>query len=318
MAGNKTGLNGLTTGRKVASGLALAYASFGWSLSPIFIRFLSDAYDPFSQILVRYGSSALALTAVCLVFYRDSFREALRCSGRIVPLAGVIVAHQYVWTAANYGATPTVAQLTTKLSVALVVLFSFVMFREERSVIRHPLYLGGTLLSLLGMAGVLAKDVGSLVPNFDRYAILLLLTALLWAVYVVWAKHLVGNIHPVPLFTVLSLWACVAFVLMAVTLGDLRQITDAGPRTTAIAVVSGLIPIAFAHPSYHYAQRHLGAALCSSLNLLNPLMTYGFALLIWPDEHLLPSQWAGAAVLLVGTLLVTVAARRAGRTATGV
>jgi drug/metabolite transporter (DMT)-like permease len=295
---------------KVVAVLALAYASFGWSLSPIFIRFLSHAYDPYSQILLRYGTAALILTVICLVVWPREFRSALRKSPRILPLALVIVCHQYVWTFANYGATPTVAQLTTKLSVALVVVFSFIIFHEERAVIRHPLYILGTLLSFGGMAGVLAKDPGSLVPNMDRYAVLLLLTALFWAVYVVWAKHLVGDIDPVPLFTVLSLWALLGFLVLALLLGDVRCIVEAGPRLGAIAVVSGLIPIAFAHPAYHYAQRALGAALCSSLNLLNPLMTYGFALLIWPDEHLLPSQWAGAAVLLVGTLLVTRAAQR--------
>ncbi|MDX9972834.1 MAG: DMT family transporter [FCB group bacterium] len=313
MAASTSKLKSLGTGQKVLAGLALAYASFAWSLTPIFIRLLSHSYDPFTQIVMRYGTAAIVLTVVCLTFYRAEFLCALRQSRRILPLALVIVCHQYVWTAANYGATPTVAQLTTKLSIVLVVVFSFIMFHEERAVIRHPYYLIGTLLSLAGMTGVLAKDPYSLVPNLDRFALLLLMTALLWAVYVVWAKHLVGDIDPVPLFTVLALWATLGFIVLAVALGDMHRIVDAGPRVTAIAIVSGIIPIALAHPAYHHAQRALGAALCSSLNLMNPLLTYAFALLIWPDEHLMPSQWAGAAVLLAGTLLVTLAAQRAGR-----
>lgn len=300
----------LTASGKMTAVAALFLASFGWALAPVFIRYLSHAYDPYSQMLLRYGTGALTLTAVCLVGFRAEFLRTLKQPRLIVPLAVVIVGHQYVWTLGNYGSTATVAQLTTKLSVILIVVFSFVLFHEERAVIRSPLYLMGTAMSLVGVAAVLAKDRASMMPVFDRYAVFLLLTGLLWSVYVVWAKHLVAGIHPVPLFTVLALWTTGGFVVLAVFLGDWRTVATAGPRMTVVAVASGLIPIATAHPAYHYAQKHLGAAMCSSLNLLNPLMTYAMALFIWPDERLQPTQWAGAAVLLIGTFLVTLAARK--------
>lgn len=302
----------LTAARKVTAGVALFTASFGWALAPVFIRYLSHTYDPYSQMLIRYGTGALALTGVCLAFFRDEFLQTLRKPQLVVPLAAVIVGHQFSWTMGTYGSTATVAQLTTKLSVILIIVFSYVMFHEERSVIRSPWYLLGTILSFAGVAAVLAKDRASVMPVFDRYALFLLLTGLLWSVYVVWAKHLVAGIHPVPLFTVLALWTTAGFAVLALAFGDWTTLVNAGPRMTLIAVASGLVPIATAHPAYHYAQKHLGAAFCSSLNLLNPLMTYAFALCLWPDEQLQPTQWAGAVVLLAGTFLVTLAARRAG------
>lgn len=313
MAVTTSRVSSRTTGQTVLAVLALAYASFGWSLSPIFIRSLIGTYEPFSQILIRYSCAGAMLTVFCLTMYRAEFVRALKASKRIAPLALVLVLQQYCWTMGNYGGTATVAQMTSKLSVIFIVIFSFILFHEERGVIRNPFYILGTLLSLVGMAGILAKDPGSLVPTMDRYVVFLILTSLFWAMYVVWAKHLVGDIHPVALFTVLVFWAGFGFLVLTLLLGDIRDIVEAGPRMTAIAAASGLIPLALAHPAYHYAQRALGSALCSSLNLLNPLMTYGFALLIWPDERLLWSQWAGAAVLLAGTFLVTFAAHLAGR-----
>jgi drug/metabolite transporter (DMT)-like permease len=300
-----------TASRKATAGVALFVASFGWGMAPVFIRYLSHAYDPYAQMFIRYGSGALALTLLCLVAFRSEFLRTLRHSARIMPLACVTLLHQWAWTHGTYGSTATVSQLTTKLSVTLIIAFSFFLFHEERAVIRSPWYLAGTLLSLVGVAGVLAKDASSLLPLLDGPSLMLLTTALFWAVYVVGSKHLVYEFNPLVLFTVLALWASAGFLVMTLLFGDIGTLVAAGPRITVVAVVSGLIPIAAAHPCYNYAQKYLGAALSSSLNLINPLFTYGTALLLWPDEHLLPTQWLGAALLLGGTVLVTVAARTA-------
>ncbi len=80
-----------------------------------------------------------------------------------------------------------------------------------------------------------------------------------------------------------------------------------------LGVISGLIPIALAHPAFHYGQRWLGSAFCSSVALFNPLVTYLVALMIWPDERLILTQWIGSGVLVAGTLLVLRNAERGTR-----
>ena len=297
--------------RRTTAGIALIVSIVCWALAPVFIRFLKDAYDPFTQAFVRYASASVALVAISWVRFRAEFRWILRHSTPLVGMACLNVFQQSMWTAGCYGSTATMAQLTTKLTVVFVILLSFFLFREERAVITHPLYVFGTMLSFGGVACVLAKNPGSLVPVFDGAAMLLLLVAFCWAIYTVWAKHLVAGMHPVPMFTVLALYTTLGLGMVSCLFGHPATILEAGPRITGIVFVSGLLPIATAHPAFHFAQRRLGSAFSTSCNLFTPFVTYLFAILILADERLTPFQWVGAVVLITGTSLVTFAGQRA-------
>lgn len=284
-----------------------------WATAPVFIRLLRNAYDPFTQAFVRYLSGMVVLVVVSLIGYRADMVRLLRHPLPLMALAVLNVTMQSTWTIGCYLAPATVAQVITKLQVVFVIVFSFFLFREERGVIRNPLYFLGTTLSFVGVAAVLTTDPRSLRPVFDKAAVMLLTTAFLWAVYLVWAKYLVADVHPVPMFTVLSIFttAGFGFISMAYRAAHPEVTIEAGWSITLVAVVSGLLPIAAAHPAFHYAQKYLGSAFCASVNLLNPLLTYLISLVALPAERLLLSQWIGAAILVTGTLLVTYAGHRA-------
>lgn len=295
--------------RRVRAAAALAVAAIGWSLAPIFIRLCSEAFDPLTQAFVRYGSGTLMLAAICLVRWPAEFVHALRASRGVLGISAVNVVLQYIWTEGCYGSTATTAQLLIKLNIIFVIVIAYVVFQEERAVITSPSYLIGAIISLLGLAFVLAKDPRSLVPVFDRSSLLLILTAFVWAVYVVWGKHLSLRIHPVPMFGAIAVYTSIGLGAMALLLGDPGRVVAVTPPIWGVALVSGLVSIGIAHPAFQYAQRHLGSAWCSALILGNPLGTYFFSLVLLPDERLLPSQWLGAAVLLGGTALVVAAGR---------
>jgi drug/metabolite transporter (DMT)-like permease len=98
--------------------------------------------------------------------------------------------------------------------------------------------------------------------------------------------------------------------LLAAATEDVSTLSSAGARNVLIGVISGLIPIALAHPAFHYAQRNLGSAFCSSVALFNPFVTYLIALFIFPDERLILTQWFGAGILVIGTLMVVYTGRK--------
>ena len=139
----------------------------------------------------------------------------------------------------------------------------------------------------------------------DALTVVLLVTpAICWAVYVVWAKHLVMNCHPVPLFAVLALFNTVGTGAVACVLGRPACILEATAGITLVAFLSGILPLAAAHPAFHYAQRHLGSAFSSSCNLFSPFVTYVCASVFLDDVPLTLTQWGGAALLISGTMMV--------------
>jgi drug/metabolite transporter (DMT)-like permease len=285
-------------------------AACGWALAPIFIRQLSTIYDPHTQNLLRYASATLPLFVISIIWFRKDLFTSFRGYKGMLGIAALNVLQQHVWTVGCAGSTATTAQFITKLSIVFVILFSFFLFHEERSVIKSRVYQFGTLLSFAGAAAVISDNPASIVPVLDFPTLMLLATAVLWAAYTVWAKHFVMNVHPIPMFTVLSIYTTLGFAVLSPATGHTFTLVTAGWHPAVIGIVSGLIPIAWAHPSFHYAQKHLGSALCSSVALFNPLVTYAVALWVFPDEHLVLTQWLGAALLLLGTFLVLTAGKR--------
>jgi drug/metabolite transporter (DMT)-like permease len=133
-----------------------------------------------------------------------------------------------------------------------------------------------------------------------------------WSFYIVGSRHACKDLHPVPMFTVVAAMVSTGFLPVMLLKGDTASIGAAGWWVGAVAFLSGMISISIAHSAFHYAQVRLGAAFCTSLQLVNPLATYVVALFLWSDEALNALQWTGAVVLVLGSILVVDAQRRAG------
>lgn len=299
-----------TANPRTAAAFTLALAILGWALAPVMIRYLSTDYDPFTHIFFRYIFTSATLAAVCVIGFRSEVCALARRPGPILGLVALTVAQQILWTYGCYKASATMAQLITKLSVILVILFSFMFFREERRVIANPLFGLGALCSLAGLAALLLDDPAALTFTWDAATLILVLTATCWAVYTVWAKHLVTGAHPVALYAVVALTSTVCFAGLAIVFGDIGQITRIPLDHALIFFFSGTLPLAVAHPCYFHAQKHLGAALAGVLQLSVPLITFLVAIAVFPDEWLKPAQWAGAALLLGGTAIVILVGQR--------
>ncbi|HQM47153.1 MAG TPA: DMT family transporter [Candidatus Hydrogenedentes bacterium] len=295
---------------KTLAGFSLSLALISWAQAPVFIRFLRGAYEPFAMAFVRYSSGAIALVIVCLLFHRKEFLRLLRDPRPVLGIALLNTFQQWAWTAGCYGSSATMAQVINMLSLVFVVIFSFIFFHEERAVIRSPFFLSGSSLCFFGAVAVLTKDPSSLRPVLDTSSMLLLTAAVSWGVYRVWSKHIVMTWHPVPMFAVLALLTSVGFLVLTFVAGHPADLVTAGPRITFIALFSGIMPIAVAHPSFNYAQKCLGSAFCTSVVNLCPLLTYLLAILMLDDEFLRWSQWAGAFTLIAGASLVIWAGRR--------
>ncbi|HDP35362.1 MAG TPA: DMT family transporter [Candidatus Hydrogenedentes bacterium] len=298
----------------IATPFSVALFLFGWALTPVFVRYMSDAYDPYTQAFIRYISAAAALCLYSLLFYRRDLMRAIANWRVLVPMSAMIICMQLAWTIAIYNTTATMAQLVTTLQAPLVILLSFAVFHEERAVIRSPGYIVGSLLCLVGVTAVFMRDDGESVRIIIDFAmILLLFVSISWSVYAVWGRHTAKGLHPVAMFTVISVYVSIGFIFTMCAFGAPTTLWSAGAHMNGIAFISGVVCIAAAHCGFHYAQVRLGSAYCTSIQLGTPFITHLLAFALWPDEALLWIQWAGG-VMLVGGGFLVVRARRIQRT----
>lgn len=291
---------------------ALAAATLGWALSPIFMRYMTGTYDPYTQSFLRYAFAMIILLGISAIGYREGFMAALRRPRATVGLAALNFVMQTAWTVSLYHTTATAAQLITKIQVLMIIAMSYFLYQEERAVIRSPRYIIGTALGFIGLAGVLMDDPSkSLLPTLDIAVFLLLFVSVCWSIYAVWGKHVVKDLHPVPMFTVVSIYTTVAFGVNMLIFGSPGTIVSGGSHMLGVAALSSVLPIAVAHAGYHYAQHRLGAAFCISVQLITPAITNGLAVFFWPDERMNAIQWIGAGILTTGSFCVIQAQRKA-------
>lgn len=296
--------------------LAIATTTVGWALSPVFMRYMSAAYDPYTSAFLRYSSGLAVLLPFSLWTCRADLMRLLRRAHHFAGLGLVAMTMVTLWTHAHYLTTATTAILVSRIQVPFVIVLSLLLFHEERRIIRSPLYLGGTALGIGGVVLVVAaKSPASALPTHYSAVAVLILVAACWSLYTVWGKHLVLRTNAVPMFTVVLLFAVSGLAISMCLFGRPADIVSAGPRMALIAFVSGAVPVGISHCTFLHAQKHLGSAVSTSITLLSPLITHVAAWALWPDERLAPVQWAGAASLIFGSYLVVMAQRRRGETA---
>ncbi len=292
--------------RRQGAGVALFLAILGWSFSPIFIRYLQDAYDPFTQAGIRYLGAVLFLVPYCLVFYRNGFQSAISKPLPILILSAANILMQATWTIGIYYSTASLGQILQKIEIPIVAIFSFLFFSEERFLIKQPRFIIGTLLGIFGSVLLVYKpSAAGDFPNLYLAVLSLVISAFFWGIYSVYGKYTVEQgLHPIPMFGMVSIYTTIGLLLLGFLFGKPAQVLQVDWTVHAIAIFSGLLPIAVAHSAFHYAQLHLGAAFCNTLLILDPLITHFFAILLWKNEQLNAVQWLGTSILLIGCIFV--------------
>lgn len=289
----------------IATPISVALFLIGWALTPVFVRYMSGAYDPYTQAFIRYASASFVLLLYASRYHRTELIKAFFAWRTLLPMSLLVMGMQIAWTVAIYNTTATMAQLVTTLQAPLVILLSFAVFHEERKVIRSPGYIIGSLLCFVGVIAVFMRDDGDSVRFYIDFAMLLLMcVSIAWSIYAVWGRHTAKGLHPVAMFTVLSVYVSIGFIFTMCIFGNPETLWTAGIRMNVTAFVSGVVCIASAHCGFHYAQVRLGSSYCSSIQLGSPFITHLLAYTLWPDEALHWIQWTGGVMLVGGGLLV--------------
>lgn len=291
--------------RRFWAHVALLTAGMGWALTPVGVRLMNGDIDPFTLSFYRYAIALGPLLGMSLAFYRADLWRALKDPLLVLPVAAVMALQQYTWIEGLVGVPAATAHLIMKLSVVFIIVLSYIVFHEERGVIRSPRFLLGTVTSFAGVALVLNPGNGGFLPSIDFYSLLVLITAGLWALYSVGGKHLAKGLHPVPMFTVLALYITAAFAGLTVAYGEPGLVFRLRPGAVALIGVISILPLAIGHPLFHVAQKNLGSSYCGTFNLFTPAVTYALAMILLPDEQLTPVQLLGACCLLAGTFAVS-------------
>jgi drug/metabolite transporter (DMT)-like permease len=289
--------------------LALAGSAACWGLATVATKGQLAEVPPLPMLAIQLVASVAFLWTAMLVTRTpiQLDRAALRAS-----LSGLLepgLAH----TAGTAGLALTTASATTLIAATeapLTVLLAWLFLRERIS--RPTLVVAavaGAGVGLVILPDLDAPGGGSLAGDG-----LVALATLLASVYVIVSRRLVGGMAALPLValqqTVGLFWSVLA-LLGAAALGWVPiGLSGLTPRTIALAALTGVVQYAIAFWLWLVGLRHLPASRATLFLALIPVFgVAGGAVAL--GERLGPSQWIGAAVVLLAVQALVRAERDA-------
>lgn len=283
-------------------------AAAAWAIGPVLSRSVRGYFSVSFQNLIRFTISLLVLWG--FTFLRLGARDTLAWFRRVnhlvpkcaAPAAGLFL-FQFFYMAGIYRMYTTIAALVSNSSVLFSVFLAFLLFHEERKIIRSRRFLTGFFLAVIGMAAIILT--GNAQGGFQVHMgiLFIILAALAWAFYSVFLKKWLSGV-PVSLATALIFTINALMFLLLVLLGPGEAFSADVPfRAWFILVFSGFISIGLGNTFFFASIPRLGVTVANSLTLLIPLFTLLFSWLVL-SELLLPLQAAGGVGLLAGCYLI--------------
>jgi len=288
-----------------------------WATGPLFVKHFTSYYNVWTQNAFRYGCAALALLGVMAVRGRLRYRLRRDQWGRLALVTVANLLMQVTFAATYYFLYPAVASLVNRVSIIFTIVLSFLIFHDERHVVRSPRFLAGTALALAGVVLVLLGRDPELLSRLDiserEFWIGVSLSAsqaLFISAYALTIKHAVRNVPPLVSFTHVSWMTALGLWALLFLMGGVEDLWIQPPSKLGLMALSALMCIAIAHSCYYAALRQVKVVVSTSVLQLIPVLVCVLSALIYGDV-LAPLQIAGGAAVILGAWLAALAQAKA-------
>jgi len=289
--------------------LPIIIASFIWIWPAILIKILSFYFDNYTQNFYRYLAGSFVLLIISLIFHRKELFNYLKEIKKFILPVILIFVHQIVFVAGIYMLAPTVAVLIGKSSVFFIILFSFIFFVDERKIIKSKSFIFGSLLAVVGVCGVIVGKGNLHLDSFNLGAALILISSVLWALYIIVIKTTVQKIDPFVSASVIFTLSLPLFLISTLLFGNMKALYAAPKGVTLILFLSGIFCVGIANAFNFKSIKLIGTAISSNLILITPFFTAIFSYIIF-QEVLTLYQILSGVVLLMGCSILMGAGNR--------
>lgn len=287
--------------------LAIVGTLLCWSSTPIWIKYFTGYFDPFSQNVYRYAFAVL-LWLPFLVYSHLAGRVPR--SVWLLALVPTIpnTCMQTFWAWSLYYLDPGVMALLARTTVIWSTLLSMLVFADERVLARSKRFWCGLVIGLTGAVGVLvfkpgfvlgigAGDASVRVTIIG--AIMVTTATALWSVYAVAVRLTMRGTDSRIAFAVIAVETTLALAVISIIFGSPGNVVNVPLNVIGLVALSGWICIGLAHVCYYTAIQRIGVAVPSAVLQVTPFAVLGLSYAIF-GERFTTGQVASGAVLVIG------------------
>ena len=233
----------------VARFMPIAAAILCWVAAVLFVKYFSYRMDIHTQNFFRYLGASIFLAAVSAVAYPGCFRIFIARAPVFFLLGAMVVGFQICWVRSIYSLGPAFVSLLSKLSTILITIAAFLLYHEERVVVRNKRFLAGFVMGLAGVAGVVIGHAGiqagsAAKRNNRNFVLPLLASSVIWAVYVNVVKHVLRQVNSLQAFTFTCICATVYLLPIMLIWGQPASLLDGSTSLMGLVIISGIVGVA--------------------------------------------------------------------------
>jgi drug/metabolite transporter (DMT)-like permease len=276
-----------------------------WSSTPLFIKYLTDYLDLWTQNLLRYGAAFLFWLPFLLADAKAGRLTKVVWKRALLPFIPNVIM-QTLWAAAFYYINPGFASLLSTTAFLWVIILSIVFFADERRLLGSRLFQLSIVLSVVGLAGVMFFHPAFASSYTITGIVIILLYGLAWGFYAVAVKVALRGIDSRIGFSVISIYTVAAMFILTLFAGQPHKCLEMPVSGWAATVVSGIVGIALGHVLYYISIRRLGAMIPSLVQLAKPFVVVAISYLVF-GESFSALQWVFGIILVAGSALAIMA-----------
>lgn len=281
---------------------ALLVTIFSWSTVPLFLKFFTCYIDAWTANGIRYPFAALMLLPWVVQFYFKGQLTARVLRQAILP-AVINFLGQVLWAWAPYFVDPGLLAFTVRLSAVWSVLGSFILFADERTLIKSRRFWVGLALSLCGFFFMITA--GKSLPSGSKLTGILisLLYSIFGALYGLTVRRNMQAFDSRLSFGIIALYTALGTFVLMLFAGNYSVVWQLSPFLIFMILLSAIIGIAIAHVFYYVAVKRIGVAIASSFNLISAFLTAVFSWILF-QEILNAVQWVAGLLIISGAMLL--------------
>jgi drug/metabolite transporter (DMT)-like permease len=277
-----------------------------WGFNFTVVKFALRDLSPLAFNALRFGAATLALLTI-MRLRGESFQIRRQDLVPVILLGfGGHTLYQALFINGMALTTPAVASLLMATSPLFVAVFGALLGIERL----RPMVMTGIVLSFVGIALLIAGGRGEISWRSGTLLgdLMILLAAMMWAVYTLGGKPLLGRYSPLKLNALTMIPGTTLLALLSIPQLAAQNWPAVTAGAWAALAYSTTFAVVVAYVLWYTSVQRVGGARTAVYSNLTPVVA---SLVSWAlmKESLTPAQIVGAAVVITGILL----ARRGAR-----
>ncbi len=271
-----------------------------WAINFPFIKIALDEFSPLAFNGIRLPFASVVL--ICFLLLRKQGLGIPKKDIKKLIFLGITgnTIYQMFFIHGIHLTTASSTAIIMAMTPASVALLSSLLKHEKLRWIAWV----GIFLSFMGFYLVIVEKPGTFYFSWESLKgdMLIFFGNIVWAVYTVFSKPLLGRISPLKLSS-LTLALGALFYLPFCIPAFARQDFGRVPlKAWSILIYSGLFALAFSYVAWYASVKRIGNSKTAIYGNITPIMTVAFAYL-FIGEKISLSQAIGALILLTGVYL---------------